>query len=87
MGIGSARRHGPGGVQPEGCLVGRRVHAGGAADGSELIYTGKTADELRAIYTQVAHSLKARYYMHTAATNPAAYALALSEAVVIQTSL
>jgi len=56
------------------------TNAGGAADGSELIYTNKTADELRAIYTQVAHSLKARLYMHTAATNPAAYALALSEA-------
>jgi hypothetical protein len=53
---------------------------GGSADGSELIYAGRDADGLRAVYTKVAHSLKARYYMHVAATNPAAYAQALSEA-------
>jgi len=56
------------------------TNAGGAADGSELIYTGKSSDELRVIYTQVAHSLKARLYMHVAATDPTAYAKALSEA-------
>jgi hypothetical protein len=56
------------------------TNAGGAVDGSELIYGGRSSDQLRVVYTAVAHSLKARYYMHTAATNPAAYALALSEA-------
>jgi starch-binding outer membrane protein, SusD/RagB family len=56
------------------------TNAGGAVDGSELIYLNRTSDQLRVVYTAVAHSLKARYYMHTAATNPAAYALALSEA-------
>jgi starch-binding outer membrane protein, SusD/RagB family len=53
---------------------------GGALDGSELIYAGRSSAQLRTVYTKVAHSLKARYYMHVAATNPAAYALALSEA-------
>jgi hypothetical protein len=48
-------------------------------DGAELIYGGRTADELRAVYTAVAHSLKARLYMHTAEVDPTAYARALAE--------
>ena len=51
-----------------------------ASDGSEVIYAGLTADQLRAVYTQVAHSLKARLYMHVAATDASAYAKALAEA-------
>ena len=34
---------------------------------------------LAAVYTQVAHSLKARYYMHLAEVDPANYAMALAE--------
>jgi hypothetical protein len=56
------------------------TNAGGAADGSELVYGGRTADGLRAVYTKVAHSLKARYYMHVAATDPTAYPKAVTEA-------
>jgi hypothetical protein len=56
------------------------TNAGGSADGSELIYGGRDADGLRAVYTAVAHSLKARYYMHVAATDPTAYAKAVTEA-------
>ncbi|HYL29543.1 MAG TPA: SusD/RagB family nutrient-binding outer membrane lipoprotein [Gemmatimonadales bacterium] len=52
----------------------------GGSDGSELIYHGKNAAQLRALYTQVAHSLKARLYMHVAATDPTAYQKALAEA-------
>ncbi len=57
------------------------TNAGPAADGAELIYIdrGADADALRAVYTEVAHSLKARYYMHQAEVNPANYALALVE--------
>ena len=50
-----------------------------AAEQAELIYQGRDAAGLRAVYTAVAHSLKARLYMHTAEVNPAAYALALAE--------
>jgi hypothetical protein len=55
------------------------TNQGPAADGSELIYGGRTADQLRAVYTAVAHSLKARLYMHTAEVDPGAYALALAQ--------
>ena len=56
-------------------------NVGPPADNSELVYVdrgGNTA-ALAAVYTQVAHSLKARYYMHQAEINPANYALALAE--------
>ncbi|HYL29985.1 MAG TPA: SusD/RagB family nutrient-binding outer membrane lipoprotein, partial [Gemmatimonadales bacterium] len=55
------------------------TNAGGSADGSELIYGGRSAAQLRTVYTEVAHSLKARLYMHTAETDPTAYAKALAE--------
>ncbi len=55
------------------------TNAGGSGDGSELIYGGRDADGLRAAYTAVAHSLKARLYMHTAESDPTAYAKALAE--------
>ncbi|HET8624487.1 MAG TPA: SusD/RagB family nutrient-binding outer membrane lipoprotein, partial [Gemmatimonadales bacterium] len=57
------------------------TNAGPPADGAELIYNdrGGDTDALRAVYTEVAHSLKARLYMHLAETNPANYALALAE--------
>ena len=56
-------------------------NGGPPADGSELIYNDRGGDvnALRAVYTEVAHSLKARYYMHLAEANPANYALALAE--------
>ncbi len=56
-------------------------NAGPPADGAELIYDdrGADTDALRAVYTEVAHSLKARLYMHMAEVNPASYALALAE--------
>lgn len=56
-------------------------NVGPPADNAELVYLdrgGNTA-ALAAVYTQVAHSLKARYYMHLAEGNPANYALALAE--------
>jgi len=39
-------------------------NVGGSLDGSELIYGGRDAAGLRAVYTAVAHSLRARYYLH-----------------------
>ncbi len=56
-------------------------NVGPPADNAELIYLdrgGNTA-ALAAVYTQVAHSLKARYFMHQAEVDPANYALALAE--------
>ncbi len=58
------------------------TNQGPAGDGSELIYGGATPDELRAVYTEVAHSLKARLYMHTAEVDPSAYAKAAAEAAL-----
>ena len=56
-------------------------NVGPSGDNAELIYTDRGANTaaLAAVYTQVAHSLKARYYMHQAEVNPANYALALAE--------
>ena len=51
---------------------------GPAQDNAELIYRGREA-ELPRLYTAVAHSLKARYYMHLAEVDPANYARALAE--------
>jgi hypothetical protein len=56
-------------------------NVGPPADNAELVYLdrgGNTA-ALAQVYTQVAHSLKARYYLHLAEVNPANYALALAE--------
>ncbi|HEX7335759.1 MAG TPA: SusD/RagB family nutrient-binding outer membrane lipoprotein [Gemmatimonadales bacterium] len=56
-------------------------NVGPPADNSELVYIdrgGNTA-ALAQVYTQVAHSLKARYHMHLAEVDPANYALALAE--------
>lgn len=55
------------------------VNAGPPADNAELVYAGLNAAGLRDVYREVAHSLKARYYLHLAETNPANYALALAE--------
>ena len=56
------------------------TNIGGATDGSELVYGGRTSAQLGTVYTAVAHSLKARYYMHVAATDPTAYQKAFTEA-------
>jgi starch-binding outer membrane protein, SusD/RagB family len=56
-------------------------NAGPPSDNSELIYLDRSGDAaaLAAVYTQVAHSLKARYHMHLAEVDPSHYALALAE--------
>jgi hypothetical protein len=48
-------------------------------DNSELIYEGRDAAGLAAVYAEVAHSLKARIYMHLAEVDPSNYARALAE--------
>ena len=55
------------------------INAGPPADNAELIYAGLSAAQLAAVYTEVAHSLKARFHMHLAEVDPANYALALAE--------
>jgi starch-binding outer membrane protein, SusD/RagB family len=56
-------------------------NTGPPTDNAELIYVdrGGDAGALAQVYTQVAHSLKARYHMHLAEVDPANYALALAE--------
>lgn len=56
------------------------TNAGPTADNSELVYAGKDAAGLRAVYTAVAHSLRARYYMHQAERDPSNYQHAIDEA-------
>jgi hypothetical protein len=64
------------------------TNAGPTADGGELVYAGRDADALRAVYSAAARSLKARYYLHVAAASragingapPAAYDSALKYA-------
>jgi hypothetical protein len=64
------------------------TNLGGARDKSELIYAGRDAGALRAVYTAVARSLKARLFLHVAAASaagvsgapPAAYDSALTYA-------
>lgn len=48
-------------------------------DNAEIIYGGRNAAALRAVYTEVAHSLKARFYLHLAEADPTNYARALAE--------
>lgn len=55
------------------------TNAGPPPDNAELVYGGLNAAGLRTVYLEVAHSLKARFYMHLAEANPANYALALAE--------
>jgi len=47
---------------------------------AELIYRGQPSESLATIYTEVAHTLLARYYLHQAGANAAYYAMALQEA-------
>jgi hypothetical protein len=55
------------------------TNLGPPQDNAELVYQGLDAGGLRTVYTQVAHSLKARIYMHTAEADPTSYAKALAE--------
>jgi hypothetical protein len=48
-------------------------------DNAEIIYGGRDAEGLRLVYLEVAHSLKARFYLHLAEVDPANYARALAE--------
>ena len=48
-------------------------------DNAEIIYGGRSVEDLRVTYTQVAHTLKARYYLHLAEVDPVNYASALAE--------
>jgi starch-binding outer membrane protein, SusD/RagB family len=59
--------------------AGGATNLGPPQDNAELIYAGRDAAGLSEVYTQVAHSLKARFYMHTAEVDPSSYALALAE--------
>jgi starch-binding outer membrane protein, SusD/RagB family len=55
------------------------TNAGPQADGAELLYAGLSTAQLRQVYLEVAHSLKARFFMHLAEVDPANYARALAE--------
>lgn len=47
---------------------------------AEIIYNGQTPGTLVQTYKHVAHTLKARFYMHLASLDPSNYAKALAEA-------
>ncbi len=55
------------------------TNTGPPRDGAEVIYAGLNAAQLAQVYTEVAHSLKARFYMHLAEVDPTNYARALAE--------
>lgn len=55
-------------------------NAGSGPGSSDLIYSEKLPSQRRAAWAEVAHTLKARYYLNTGEVNPAAYALANAEA-------
>jgi starch-binding outer membrane protein, SusD/RagB family len=55
------------------------TNLGPPQDNAEIIYGGRTVEDLRTTYTQVAHTLKARYFMHLAEVDPSNYASALTE--------
>ncbi len=52
----------------------------GVSRTAEIIYAGRTPGGLAAVYTHVAHTLKARYWMHMASVDASNYAKALTEA-------
>jgi hypothetical protein len=52
----------------------------GVARTAEIIYAGSSPADLVTIYKEVAHSLKARYYLHMAGVDATNYAKALAEA-------
>jgi hypothetical protein len=56
------------------------TNLGPPQDNAELIYQGRDAPGLSQVYTAVAHSLKARLFLHTAEVDPSSYAKALAEA-------
>ena len=47
---------------------------------AEIIYTSRTPTQLKAVYTAVAHTLKARFYLDMAPLDATAYGKALTEA-------
>jgi hypothetical protein len=55
------------------------TNLGPPQDAAEIIYGGRDAAGLAQVYTEVAHSLKARFYMHLAEADPTNYARALAE--------
>jgi len=55
-------------------------NAGPTADRAELVYGGRDAAGLRAVYTVVARSLKARFFLHVAAASAAGVSGALPAA-------
>lgn len=47
---------------------------------AEVIYAGRKPAQLKAVYTSVAHTLKARFYLDMASVDPTNYANALAQA-------
>lgn len=52
----------------------------GLTRNDELIYAGRSGTDLATVYTAVAHTLKARFYIHQAKVDGSNYAKALAEA-------
>jgi hypothetical protein len=56
------------------------TNVGPSARNAELTYAGRSAAQLRTVYTEVARTLKARYYLHMAEVDPSNYARAAAAA-------
>jgi len=70
----------PNDVNTASTNIGPTGQIAGVARAAEVIYSGRTPSQLKAVYTAVAHTLKARFYMDQATVNASAYASALAEA-------
>jgi|HubBroStandDraft_6_1064221.scaffolds.fasta_scaffold21467_2 hypothetical protein len=70
----------PNDVNPTSTNIGPTGKIAGVPRAAEIIYTGRTPSQLKAVYTAVAHTLKARFFMDQAGANASAYASALTEA-------
>jgi hypothetical protein len=59
---------------------GTNIGPTGAGRNAELVYSGRTPAQIRTVYTQVARTLKARFFLHLAELDPSNYARAAAEA-------
>jgi starch-binding outer membrane protein, SusD/RagB family len=71
----------PNDVNPSSTNIGPTGHVTSEVPRSaEVIYAGRTPSQLKAVYTSVAHTLKARFYLGLAPVEAAAYDSALIQA-------
>ena len=70
----------PNDVNPTSTNIGPTGSIATVARSAEIIYAGRTPSQLEKVYTAVAHTLKARFYLDMALVDGSNYAKALTEA-------